>query len=38
MIVRLHTYWAFYISQLWSFDSHYVVIFRLLNDYQMTIE
>lgn len=31
MIVRLHTYLAFCISQFWSF----IVISKQLNDYQM---
>ena len=34
MIVRLHSYLAFCVSQLWSF----IVIYWQLNDYQMTIE
>lgn len=38
MIVRLYTYLAFYVSQLWSFNCHFVVISWQLNDYQMTIE
>ena len=39
MTVRLHTYLAFCVNQLWSFIvCHSVVIFWQLNDYQMTIE